>query len=175
MGYFLWIFTYCKPKQVIQNVAYLHSAALYSYLFACSSTADSFSLGFVIVDLLRALYHFPKSCQCQDCTNLSFIVHVSIVYLTVCVEGGRPMSPGFTHQPFLPEEDTEERSVSFPPLPRAAGRATDAFYFSRCYLKLWLAGGMGRALYGRPHGFKKKLSQGEKCHNDLRHHFFIFW
>jgi len=97
-------------------------------------------LSFVTVNFLRALCHFPKTCQCQDCTDLSFTVNVSNVYLTVCVCVcvcfGVPTSPGLTHQPFLHEEDTEERSVSFPPLPGAASRATDAFYFSRCYLKL---------------------------------------
>ncbi len=84
--------------------------------------------------LLRALCHFSMSCQCQDRTDLSYCHCIYCAYKCVCVCFGVPTSPGLTHQPFLPEEDTEERSVSFPPLPGAASRATDSFYFSRCYL-----------------------------------------
>ncbi len=87
-------------------------------------------------------------CHCIYCAY-------KCVCVCVCVCFGVPTSHGLTHQTFLPKEDTEERSVSFPPLPWAPSRATDAFYFSICYLKLWLAWGMGRAVYGRPHGLKK--------------------
>ncbi len=97
-------------------------------------------------------------CTFSSFADLSYCHCIYCAYkcvCCVCVCFGVPTSHGLTHQTFLPKEDTEERSVSFPPLPWAPSRATDAFYFSICYLKLWLAWGMGRAVYGRPHGLKK--------------------